>query len=240
MKRKIEDYFKIIPRNKSNNQVIKIDLDKKEEDDKKEEKKIMIDKEEKKKEGNLIIEEKKLELKIDTLKDYVQISNHCQVKVISPGFVLLKNALNIESQKKMIEFAVGAGNGLYGSTRSFWIERNGNKLLNSRKDRGRIYDAVHRYDQSESLLKFCELFVRLAKRFDEKMTDCKPSHLMILHYSGTKGINWHKDGGKNDGESDKPIISMSLGNSCEFGYQLFNKKQSGNVLSQNNHLIKQN
>ena len=81
---------------------------------------------------------------------------------------------------------MGVGNGKYGSRNTFWMEskKDAKMVLNSRKDRGRVYDAISVYHQSESLLKFCDLFVKLAMRFDKKMPACKPTHLIIFYYEG--------------------------------------------------------
>ena len=32
-------------------------------------------------------------------------------------------------------------------------------------------------------------------------------------------MGWHRDSDPNDGDNDHPIVSISLGNRCAFGYK---------------------
>ncbi len=36
---------------------------------------------------------------------------------------------------------------------------------------------------------------------------------------------WHKDSDPNDGNNDHPIVSITIGNSCDFGIKLVGKKE---------------
>jgi len=49
------------------------------------------------------------------------------------------------------------------------------------------------------------------------MPDCRPSHVLINHYTSSKGLLWHRDIYANDGDGDKPIVNLSVGASCIFG-----------------------
>merc|ERR1719433_2349619 len=46
----------------------------------------------------------------------------------------------------------------------------------------------------------------------------KPTHVRLLHYSCGKGvkpmIQWHQDNDPNDGQGDRPIVTLSLGLRC--------------------------
>lgn len=36
---------------------------------------------------------------------------------------------------------------------------------------------------------------------------------------------WHKDSDPNDGNNDHPIVSITIGNSCDFGIKLVGQKE---------------
>jgi hypothetical protein len=38
----------------------------------------------------------------------------------------------------------------------------------------------------------------------------EPTHLLLLYYTSTDGMGWHRDSDKNDGDNDQPIVSISL------------------------------
>ena len=39
------------------------------------------------------------------------------------------------------------------------------------------------------------------------------------------GMYWHKDSDPNDGNNDHPIVSITIGNSCDFGIKLVGKPE---------------
>jgi hypothetical protein len=57
-----------------------------------------------------------------------------------------------------------------------------------------------------------------------------------LCYTSNNGLRWHRDTDPNDGDNREPIVSISLGNTCTFGYKKYgHSKQyvdvrSGDVL----------
>ena len=48
------------------------------------------------------------------------------------------------------------------------------------------------------------------------MPDMDPTHLLTLYYAKERKMGWHRDDGSNDGQSEQPVVSLSVGNSCEF------------------------
>lgn len=62
--------------------------------------------------------------------------------------------------------------------------------------------------------------MKQVKEKDPSMPECNPTHLLLLYYASARGMGYHADNGENDGDNDHPIISFSLGNSCEFGMKL--------------------
>ena len=47
------------------------------------------------------------------------------------------------------------------------------------------------------------------------------THMLLLYYKSAQGsgMGWHRDSDPNDGDNDHPIVSVSLGDSCVFGYK---------------------
>ena len=42
------------------------------------------------------------------------------------------------------------------------------------------------------------------------------THLLLLYYALPNRLGWHRDDGANDGASSQPVVSLSLGQSCDF------------------------
>lgn len=138
-----------------------------------------------------------------------------QVTVIAPGFVHIKGALDEAAQRQLCTFAAKF---------DFWTTLpNGERVLNSGTERGRIYDAIHKFPESDMIKQKCLGFVSLAQKYDSKMPSTNPTHLLLLYYAGESGMYWHRDSDKNDGDTDHPVVSLSLGDACDFGYKLIGK-----------------
>jgi len=150
-------------------------------------------------------------------------------QVICPGLVFFKGGLNRDDQIQLASYAEQVRDGFYD------IAENGERKLNSATSRGRIYNAIDKYPDYLPLLDTCNRFAKLANEMDESMPEMNPSHLLLLQYTGTRGMGWHSDNGANDGDNDHPIVSISIGNACEFGYKLgqsthYVRLESGDVL----------
>jgi len=151
---------------------------------------------------------------------------------------LIKGAIDEDSQKFLAQYAMYAGT---DEKTGFWRANPTSpdpnyKILNATPGRGRIYQALTKYPDSERITKFCLDLVRLAQTTADKLPDMQATHLLLLYYATADGMGWHRDSDKNDGDNDHPIVSISLGNSSEFGYKpVFQQEQtivleSGDVL----------
>jgi len=98
--------------------------------------------------------------------------------------------------------------------------KDGQRVFNSAKGRGRIYNAISTFPESEKLASIASEIAKLAQDHDQSLPDFTPTHLLLLYYATKSGIGWHADGGANDGDNDHPIVSVSLGNSSVFGIKL--------------------
>lgn len=141
-------------------------------------------------------------------------SAETEVVVLGPGSVLLKQALTEEAQRWMAEYAFAAGSRQKGRG---WYTAEG--ALNATKSRGRLYDAIRYYPEPERILKLCLGLVGEARSAQPKLPQMTPTHMLLLLYRDAEGMGWHRDSDPNDGDNDEPIVSVSLGNACEFGYK---------------------
>lgn len=157
---------------------------------------------------------------------------------IAPGLVLLKGLLDqteqvtclltLTSKVYLAEYAMKLRDGFYSTF-------SGEKRANMTKERGRIYNSLESFPNSQYLLQMCNRIAQLSREKDENIPCMEPTHLLLLQYEGSRGIGWHSDTGESGGDGDHPIVSVSIGNSCEFGYRLedvehFVTLESGDVI----------
>jgi len=173
------------------------------------------------------------EIRAPTLK----IADSVEITVIAPGVVFLKNAISQEDQIWLASYAmtVGSSNKKYGH--SFWETLpNGTEVLNSQAGRGRIFDCIEKFPCHPQINQICNDWVSLCQKHDSKVPSINATHLLLLWYANDEGMFWHSDNDKNDGDNEHPVVSVSLGNTCQFGYKLTGKKEevmelaSGDVL----------
>ncbi|KAJ8601124.1 hypothetical protein CTAYLR_008818 [Chrysophaeum taylorii] len=89
-----------------------------------------------------------------------------------------------------------------------------NGQLNAwRQGRGRAYVATF-----APLDALCEELVAIAADREPGVAPrrLRHTHVLLLYYQKLKGIGWHRDDGPNDGASDEPVVSLSLGCECDF------------------------
>jgi hypothetical protein len=48
------------------------------------------------------------------------------------------------------------------------------------------------------------------------MPGVEPTHLLAMYYARDRRLGWHRDDGANDGASEQPVVSLSLGDACDF------------------------
>ncbi|KAL0487086.1 alpha-ketoglutarate-dependent dioxygenase [Acrasis kona] len=160
------------------------------------------------------------------------------VNVIAPGLIFIKHALSKELQLWLSKYAVDAGN---RPDNGFWVETSDPegkaiKVLNSDIGRGRIYDDISKFPDSGEVEGLCQNLVSTARKHDSHLPKMNPTHLLLLYYATHEGMEWHVDNDINDGKNDHPIVSITIGNACDFGYKLIGKEaqtlrlESGDVL----------
>jgi len=88
----------------------------------------------------------------------------------------------------------------------------------------------------KKIKKLCVDLVTAAQKFAPKLPNINATHLLLLYYTSDQGMAWHRDSDANDGDNDHPIVSISLGNTSQFGYKTLFKPEtfldiaSGDVL----------
>ncbi len=145
--------------------------------------------------------------------DYLPV----KIQKISPGLVLLKNLLSPSVQVELASKILQLGE---RSSQGFWKDQAGQRTLNSTHYRGRMFGPIS--DFPSSILESSQRGLRIAAAEDDKLQEIVPTHLLALFYqtiqeAPTNGyIPWHRDNGENDGSGDFPVISFTLGDSCDF------------------------
>ena len=132
------------------------------------------------------------------------------IEVLEPGLVIIRGALDLETQALMASVAMERGR---DPERGFWRGAELNSSASCK--RGRVFDAIEAFDAR--LVDHCSAAVQMARGADPQMPDMTPTHLLMVYYLSGRGIFWHKDDAPNDGCNDRPVVSFSLGNTCTFG-----------------------
>ena len=155
-------------------------------------------------------------------RTYADFSNGLyKVTELQPGLVLIKNGLPIAEQIKLTEIALKHGE---NPDTGFWrIDQLGQKVLNQAPrapHRGRIYDALGKYPPI--LTELCQKNLVRAAQFDSSIKPIDATHFILLYYQtlaeppNSGYIPWHQDKDPNDGDDDQPVVSFTIGDSCDF------------------------
>ena len=62
----------------------------------------------------------------------------------------------------------------------------------------------------------CGEITERARSVDPAMPDIEPTHLLTMYYTTPRKLGWHRDNNSQDGASVQPVVSVSLGNACDF------------------------
>ena len=119
---------------------------------------------------------------------------------LRPGLILIRQAVSPEVQARLAD--------QMNSVEERFKRSAGTRL--------RIYDAVDTYPEHEFMLELCALWLSQARTLDETVGESVPTHLLFLKYMSKNGMGFHRDNGENDGEAEYPVVSLSLGNACDF------------------------
>jgi hypothetical protein len=144
-------------------------------------------------------------------------ANVAKIRVLQPGLVVVKKALNPETQVELVNAALKIG----AEKEGFWkTNEYGQIALNQTPHRGRIFNSVDKFP--EIISKACKEKINLAAQIDPTIKKCYPTHLILLFYKTLQiapkegYIPWHQDKDPNDGEENFPVISFTFGDSCNF------------------------
>ncbi|CAE8711561.1 unnamed protein product, partial [Polarella glacialis] len=138
-----------------------------------------------------------------------------QAIVLQPGFVLLKAALDEATQQRLAKLVMETGrDGPHGFRD---VARDGTLQLNNGRTRGRVYCALSKHRRWVTDL--CLQQVGRARLADRQMPGMDPTHVVLLRYTSEAGRAWHRDNGGNDCHGEEPVVSVSLGDSCDFAFR---------------------
>lgn len=136
-------------------------------------------------------------------------------KALGPSLVLLKNAISEDMQLWLATYA-----SRIGETEWYTESASGHHLLNSGGGtRGRCYKALRSFPEHSELQALVSRLVSSAREVAQKLPEQHTTHMLVLYYATAEGMEWHRDSDPNDGNNDEPIVSISLGNSSDFGFK---------------------
>lgn len=141
----------------------------------------------------------------------VNLCSQTNITSLEPGLVHIKDCLSLVEQVKLSHLALQQGKKTSGG---FW---GNDQKLNCTENRGRIFNAVDAFPKE--FLQTCMSTLKLAHGVDRNLKVIKPTHLIMLYYktlATAPHIPWHQDNGENDGKENLPVVSLSLGDSCDF------------------------
>ena len=138
-----------------------------------------------------------------------------KVETLAPGLVVVRGAVATADQQRLSKTAARLGR----RKGNGFLDREGK--LNAAAGRGRIYEQV-------SLLpgqfqRICMSSVAAARREDSELPAMRATHCLINKYTTSDGLVWHRDIYANDGDGDKPVVNLSVGAACVFGYKRGNR-----------------
>jgi len=154
---------------------------------------------------------------ITQMEENELLFRNTNVDLIEPGLVIIRNFITDEECRRIAHMArVIGGNGEDGF---FTLcPKSGNQVLNTGESRGRIYDKASRFLPLE-VLQYSTDAVALACQVDATMPNMDCTHVMLNMYTTSEGLVWHRDIYENDGKSDHPVVNMSIGATCVFGFK---------------------
>ena len=137
---------------------------------------------------------------------------------LQPGLILIKNGLSVVEQIKLATIALQYGNDI---NNGFWnVDEQNQKSLNQSPHRGRIFNNLEQFPIILSEL--CQKNLDSVIEKDNTIKPIEATHLILLYYKTLnetpKGgyINWHQDKDANDGDNNYPVVSFTIGDTCEF------------------------
>ena len=143
-----------------------------------------------------------------------------QVDVIEPGLVVLRQFVSadechrIASMTKVMGSCDDREDGFYTT-----CPESGKRLFNTgERGRGRIYDEARRFSPLR-ILRHSTAAVTAACEHDATMPNMECTHVLLNMYTTSDGLVWHRDIYENDGTSDHPVVNLSIGASCVFGFK---------------------
>jgi len=149
---------------------------------------------------------------------------------VQAGLVLLKNQLEIETQKWLIDVAFGVGLATDKNKEGFYVENNGRFILNQ-GTRGRVIKSIQ--DFPVQFTDLCLRMLDIACAADSTLPRLEPNTVLLNYYNEKAYFKWHKDSEDPDlikTNKGKPIISFSVGMTAEFLYKVNYEDEKHNTI----------
>ena len=145
------------------------------------------------------------------------------LETLLPGLAVVRSSLSEHAQTRLAEHACALGR---RPAPEGFLSADGRP--NSRPYRSRIFSAVSAWPDPEFVQGVCEDAVHVARSGAADGTGrgtagdlpaMTPTHVLLLAYMNDEGVGWHRDIYENDGQADHPIVTINLGNACDFVFK---------------------
>ncbi len=130
--------------------------------------------------------------------------------VLRPGLTVVRRALGPAAQLDLARASCDLG--MRDAPAGFFDESG---RPNSRPYRSRIFSAVAK-SWPRWVGPLCADAVAVARAADPTLPPHTATHVLLLAYLSDEGVGWHRDIYENDGEADSPVVTINLGNACDF------------------------
>eukprot|EP01063_Lacrimia_lanifica_P025197 TRINITY_DN32975_c0_g1_i1.p1 TRINITY_DN32975_c0_g1~~TRINITY_DN32975_c0_g1_i1.p1 ORF type:complete len:251 (+),score=79.12 TRINITY_DN32975_c0_g1_i1:22-753(+) len=150
------------------------------------------------------------------------------VEVIQPGCVVLRGAIPLRTQQAMLAacFEKGAPPEGHHTPAAGFFEApkaEGGRLHLNQGNRGRIIHGIDEFARAGGgnlLAEECARYVGMGQAADRTLPSMTPTTVLVNFYNAKGAFKWHRDSEDPalvKAGTGKPIVSVSIGESCDFG-----------------------
>eukprot|EP01006_Ploeotia_vitrea_P051865 TRINITY_DN67610_c10_g4_i1.p1 TRINITY_DN67610_c10_g4~~TRINITY_DN67610_c10_g4_i1.p1 ORF type:complete len:277 (-),score=37.87 TRINITY_DN67610_c10_g4_i1:451-1281(-) len=142
--------------------------------------------------------------------------------VLGDGLVVLRSFLTIQQQQTLIDEAMVRGKHEEGAQSGFYEIQGENQLKLNQGNRGRVIRPVHDFPPQWTDYSM-QIQQQAATACPSLRCDFKPTTCLLNFYNEKGTFKWHRDSEnptRLQTKTPRPIISLTVGDACDFGYKL--------------------
>ncbi|KAL6064274.1 2OG-Fe(II) oxygenase superfamily-domain-containing protein [Balamuthia mandrillaris] len=155
------------------------------------------------------------------------------VEILQPGLVLLRNVIDLDTQRWFVQECFRLGEGKDESSPGFFT-RQGNLLKLNMGTRGRLIEPISSFPPR--FAEQCQNYLSMAMAVDGALPPMTPTTTLVNFYTEGATFKPHKDSEDPQlvqQKKGKPIVSLTIGLSADFGYKDHYEDEHFNVVRLN-------